>query len=52
MWMLWLTLGSHSASVAPLLTANRQAIENLAMELPIGHESIHHRNEAGVVRRL
>ena len=40
------------ASIAPSLTTNRQAIEHLAMELPLGHESVHQRDEPGVVCRL
>ena len=31
---------------------NRQTIQHLAMELPGGHESVHQRDEAGVVGRL
>ena len=43
---------AHSTSIAPLLSPNRQAIEDLAIELPLGHESVHKRNEVGVVGRL
>ena len=31
----------HANSIAPLLSADRQAVEHLAMELPLWHESIH-----------
>ena len=43
---------NYSTSIVPLLLPNRQAIEHLAMELPLGNESVHQRDEAGVVGRL
>ncbi len=42
----------RSASIAPLLAPNRQAIQHLAMKLPPGHEPVHERDEAGIVARL
>ena len=43
---------SPPESVVPALVPHRQAIEHVPVELPLGHESIHQRDEAGVVRRL
>ena len=45
-------LEPHANSIAPLLSADRQAVEHLAMELPLWHESIHQRDETGVVGGL
>jgi hypothetical protein len=41
-----------ATSIAPRFLPNRQPIEHLAIELPPGHEAVHHGDEPGVVGRL
>ena len=39
-------------SVIPILMPHRQAVQRFPVELPLRHEAVHQRDEAGVVGRL